>query len=132
MRFISPLALGMTEFLRKKQKLLETKMRPKSSHQIHHLILLAKDMKGYENLCALLSKAYLEGFYYKPRIDMDLLREYSEGLVCTTACLKGEVGYNFSLARTKELLARLKNCMIFLEMIFIWRFKRTVFLSSVQ
>ncbi|OUR96555.1 DNA polymerase III subunit alpha [Halobacteriovorax marinus] len=66
-----------------------------SNHQIHHLILLAKNNTGYENLCKLLSRAYLEGFYYKPRADIELLKEFSEGLICTTACLKGEVGYNF-------------------------------------
>lgn len=66
-----------------------------SSRQIHHLILLCKNNTGYKNLCKLLSQAYLEGFYYKPRADIDLLKEYSEGLICTTACLKGEVGYNF-------------------------------------
>ena len=66
-----------------------------SSRQIHHLILLCKDNTGYKNLCKLLSQAYMEGFYYKPRADLELLKEYSEGLVCTTACLKGEVGYNF-------------------------------------
>lgn len=66
-----------------------------SSRQIHHMILLCKNKKGYENLCLLLSKAYMEGFYYKPRADFDLLKEHSEGLICTTACLKGEVGYNF-------------------------------------
>ena len=66
-----------------------------SSRQIHHLILLCKNETGYHNLCQLLTKAYMEGFYYKPRADMDLLNEYGEGLVCTTACLKGEVGFNF-------------------------------------
>lgn len=66
-----------------------------SNHHIHHLILLAKNNTGYQNLCKLLSRAYLEGFYYKPRADIELLKEYSEGLICTTACLKGEVGYNF-------------------------------------
>jgi DNA polymerase-3 subunit alpha len=43
----------------------------------------------------LLSRAYLEGFYYKPRVDVELLKQYSKGLVATTACLKGEVAYNF-------------------------------------
>lgn len=64
-------------------------------HQIHHLVLLCKNQTGYRNLCKMLSKAYLEGFYYKPRVDIDVLREYSEGLIATTACLKGEVAYNF-------------------------------------
>ena len=79
----------------KRAKAISNQDEVESSHQIHHLILLAKDNKGYQNLCQLLSRAYLEGFYYKPRIDAELLKEFSEGLVCTTACLKGEVGYNF-------------------------------------
>jgi DNA polymerase III subunit alpha len=79
----------------KKTKTVGSQDEMESRHQIHHLILLCKNLTGYENLCKLLSKAYLEGFYYKPRADLDLLREFSEGLVATTACLKGEVGYNF-------------------------------------
>lgn len=78
----------------KKQKVVGSQDEEESRHQIHHLILLCKNEKGYENLCKLLSKAYMEGFYYKPRADYELLREHSEGLICTTACLKGEVGYN--------------------------------------
>jgi len=93
----------------RKAKTIGNQDETESSHQIHHLILLAKDMKGYENLCALLSKAYLEGFYYKPRIDMDLLREYSEGLVCTTACLKGEVGYNFFTGQDSKAVSAIKK-----------------------
>ncbi len=56
-----------------------------------HLILLVKDEKGYRNLCRLITKAYLEGFYYKPRIDKELLVRHSEGLIGLSACLKGEV-----------------------------------------
>ena len=59
--------------------------------QNHHLVLLAKNMKGYENLVRLISAAHLEGFYYRPRIDREILAQYSEGLVCMSACLKGEV-----------------------------------------
>ncbi len=58
----------------------------------NHLILLAKDGEGYGNLMALSSKGYTEGFYYKPRVDMDLLGEHSKGLVALTGCLKGAVG----------------------------------------
>jgi len=58
-----------------------------------HLILLAKDNSGYRNLVSLVTKAYTEGFYYKPRIDVDLLEQYSGGLIGLTSCLKGEVPY---------------------------------------
>ncbi len=57
----------------------------------YHQVLLAKDQTGYENLMQLSSTSFLEGFYYKPRIDLDLLREHHEGLVATTCCLQGQV-----------------------------------------
>jgi len=57
----------------------------------YHLVLLAKDRTGYENLIKLTTKSYLEGFYYKPRIDKDLLKEHSQGLVGMSACLAGEI-----------------------------------------
>ena len=59
----------------------------------YHLILLAKDSIGYRNLVTLVTKAYTEGFYYKPRIDKELLAEYGKGLIGLTSCLKGEIPY---------------------------------------
>lgn len=56
-----------------------------------HLILLCKDKEGYQNLIKLVSSAYIEGFYNKPRIDHDLLKKHSKGLVCLSACLAGEI-----------------------------------------
>jgi DNA polymerase-3 subunit alpha len=56
-----------------------------------HLILLAKDYAGYKNLIKLTTAGYLEGFYYRPRIDMELLREHREGLICLSGCLAGEI-----------------------------------------
>jgi DNA polymerase III subunit alpha len=56
-----------------------------------HLILLAKNFKGYQNLSRLCSKGFLEGFYYTPRIDKEILREFSEGLIASSACLGGEI-----------------------------------------
>ena len=57
----------------------------------HHLILLAKNLIGYRNLLKLVSAAYTEGFYYKPRIDKELLERYHEGLIVSSACLGGEI-----------------------------------------
>ena len=57
----------------------------------HHLILLVKNNEGYKNLIKLVTLSYLEGFYYKPRIDKELLREHSNGLIALSACLKGEI-----------------------------------------
>ncbi|MCG8592621.1 MAG: PHP domain-containing protein, partial [Proteobacteria bacterium] len=58
---------------------------------ISHLLLLAMNETGYRNLMTLVSKAYLEGFYYRPRIDMDLLRKHHEGLIATSGCLSAPV-----------------------------------------
>ncbi len=57
----------------------------------NHLVLLASDNQGYRNLMKLVSRGYLEGFYYKPRVDKALLREYSEGLIALSACIGGEI-----------------------------------------
>jgi len=62
-----------------------------------HLILLVKDEKGYKNLCQLITKSYLEGFYYRPRIDKELLAQHSEGLIGLSGCLKGEIGLYLGL-----------------------------------
>src|SRR5262249_7975495 len=68
--------------------------RPKKTgggDQANHLILLAENLDGYRNLSKLVSLAYLEGFYYKPRMDKDLLAQHSKGLIALSACLKGSV-----------------------------------------
>ena len=62
-----------------------------ANNPLWHLILIAKDDKGYKNLIKLVSTAWCEGFYYKPRINFELLQQYHEGLVCTSACLGGEI-----------------------------------------
>lgn len=62
---------------------------PNIDDRLGHLILLAKNNVGYKNLIKLVSLSFTEGFYYKPRIDMDILRKYSEGLICSSACLAG-------------------------------------------
>ena len=69
----------------------EKKVRSDGGWGNNHLILLAQNFTGYKNLMKLVTAGYLEGFYYRPRIDMDLLRKYSEGLICMSACLKGIV-----------------------------------------
>lgn len=65
---------------------------PKIDNLRFHLTLLAKNKKGYENLVTLVTKSHLEGFYYKPRIDKDLLEEHSEGLICLSGCFSSEIG----------------------------------------
>jgi DNA polymerase-3 subunit alpha len=70
----------------------------------YHLILLAENITGYKNLLRLASTGYTEGFYYRPRIDKQVLAEFNEGLICATACLKGEVPA--ALAAGNEKAAR--------------------------
>lgn len=65
--------------------------RPKIDERPYHLILLAKNLQGYKNLMKLTTIAHLDGYYYKPRIDHELLEKYHEGLIATSACLAGEV-----------------------------------------
>ena len=60
----------------------------------YHLILLAETDQGYRNLSKIVSKGFTEGFYYKPRVDREVLQEYHEGLICLSACLQGEVAVN--------------------------------------
>ena len=63
----------------------------KADAQPFHLVLLASDMTGYQNLCRLITDAHIDGYYYKPRIDREHLAKYSEGLIGLSACLNGEV-----------------------------------------
>ncbi len=64
---------------------------PNIDGKYNHLILLAKDNNGYKNLSKLVSLSFIEGFYYKPRIDKEILEKYHEGLICQSACLAGEI-----------------------------------------
>ena len=68
-----------------------TDRRPNVDDKRYHLVLLVKNETGYRNLVKLITKAHLEGFYYKPRIDEDLLREYGQGLIALTGCLQGKI-----------------------------------------
>ncbi|MBN1845988.1 MAG: PHP domain-containing protein, partial [Sedimentisphaerales bacterium] len=61
------------------------------SEASYHLILLAENLQGYRNLLKLASIGYLEGFYYRPRIDREVLERYREGLICTSACMSGQI-----------------------------------------
>jgi len=65
---------------------------PKTDAVRYHLTLLAKNDKGYHNLVELVTKSHLEGFYYKPRIDRELLEKHHEGIICLSGCFSGEVG----------------------------------------
>ena len=79
--------LGMEAYVAQGSRTDRTPARSSSNH----LVLLARNEVGYRNLIKLTSDSYLEGFYYKPRVDLELLRQHSEGLICLSACLKGKV-----------------------------------------
>lgn len=62
----------------------------------YHLVLLAENQEGYQNLIKIVSEGYVNGFYYKPRVDKDVLRKYSKGIICLSACMGGEVQSNLN------------------------------------
>ncbi len=73
--------------------------------QSNHLVLLAENLTGYQNLCRLVSFGFLEGFYYKPRVDKELLSKYSGGLIALSACLKGAVSQKLAMELPEAALA---------------------------
>lgn len=80
---------------------LENK-RPRVDEERFHLILLAKNNKGYQNLMKLVTEAHIKGYYYKPRIDLDVLRKYSEGLIGCSGCVQGHVSQLVIGGKMKE------------------------------
>ncbi len=74
-----------------------------------HLILLCENEQGYKSLCKMMSAANKDGFYYKPRIDRELLRAYNEGLICSSACIGGEISQYFLQGDEKRAEAALKE-----------------------
>ena len=85
---------------------------PKIDEKYNHLILLAKNNDGYKNLAKLVSLGFTEGFYYKPRIDKEILEKYHDGLICLSACLAGEVSQailNNNIEEAKKVALWFKN-----------------------
>ncbi len=80
-----------------------------SSEASYHLLLLCQNLIGYRNLCHLLSIAYREGFYYKPRVDWELLRERNQGLIALTACLGGEIPTLIGMKRMEDAASRARE-----------------------
>lgn len=82
------------------------------SNERNHLVLLAKNNEGYRNLVKMDSLAYIDGFYYKPRIDLDLLAKHSKGVICLSACLSGKIPRLLLMGDyegAKEYATKLKN-----------------------
>lgn len=82
------------------------------SNQLYHLVLLAKDKQGYANLVKLVSIAHCEGFYYKPRINFEYIKKFSEGLICLSACVAGEISdliLNHEVDKAREVAKKYKE-----------------------
>jgi len=87
-----------------------------------HITLLARDEVGYKNLMFLSSKAYQEGFYYKPRIDHELFSSHYQGLIALSGCLKGEIPRALLAGnRERPKLASLSTPIFWEKIIFIWK-----------
>lgn len=89
--------IGMEAYLHNSENLGD-----KSNKQRFHLCLFAKNQKGYENLMYLSSQSYIEGFYFNPRINKNLLKAHSEGLICSSACLQGEINFHLNTKNEKN------------------------------
>ncbi|BCX14130.1 MAG: DNA-directed DNA polymerase [Candidatus Dojkabacteria bacterium] len=92
--------LGCEIYLSPKKHTLK---QPVNGIKYYHLLLLAKNLDGYKNLIKIVTKAHVEGFYYKPRIDIETLKKYSENLICTSACLASPIARH--IIRNQEKIA---------------------------
>ena len=97
----------------------------------YHLVLLAENDEGYHNLMKIVSRGYTEGYYYKPRVDLELLREFHEGIIALSACLAGEVQKNITRGMYSEgRAAALRYEEIFGKGNFSWSCRIMEFRSS--
>lgn len=86
--------LGMEVYVApegRKNKTLKSESTGDNIAKYYHLLLLVKNEEGYKNILQLASKSYLEGFYYRPRVDKEILAQHSEGLICCSGCMSGEI-----------------------------------------
>lgn len=104
--------LGCECYCARRGRLL--KDNPKEDRGGYHLILLAKNLQGYKNLIKIVSLSYTEGFYYKPRIDKELLERYHEGIIVCSACLGGEIPQLIMSNRLEEA----KNSILWFKSVF--------------
>ena len=95
-----------------------------SDERYNHLVLLAENNIGYQNLMKIVSLGYLEGFYYKPRIDYEVLEKYSQGIIALSACLAGVVSSNLRKGLYESAKkSALKLQEILVRIIFIWNYR---------
>ena len=90
--------IGQNDVKLKKQG-VSKKLQPEGRKGNKHLILLAKNFQGYKNLCTLSHKSWTEGFYFDPRIDIEILEKYSQGIICSSACLSSLININLLYGR---------------------------------
>ncbi len=94
--------LGEEFYMAPGSRRIKESVKDSNEENSYHFLLLAKNLKGYQNLLKLSSIGYTEGFYYKPRIDMEVLEQHSEGLIAGSACLAGQIPRYIIKGRLKE------------------------------
>lgn len=92
--------IGCEVYMAPGSRFIKQTIKDKREDKSYHLTLLARNNKGYQNLMRLASFGFLEGFYYKPRIDKKILKEYSDGLIALSGCIAGEIPRNIIAGRT--------------------------------
>ncbi len=95
--------IGMEAYMAPAERGLRQKIEGEKDS--YHLVILAKNATGFRNLIKLSSVAFLEGMYYKPRIDFEVLKKYSEGLIVTSACMSGQIAHKLRTDRRQEAIA---------------------------
>lgn len=80
-----------------------------SADKYYHLVLLAENNQGYNNLMKIVSMGFIDGYYYKPRVDLEVLQQYHEGIIALSACLAGEVARNLERGMYEEAVAAAKR-----------------------
>jgi len=111
--------LGCEVYYLVKGSRLDKTHKPKDD-QLAHLLLLVQNQEGYKNLCRLISSSYVEGFYYKPRLDKEILKEHSQGLIALSCCSRGEVPRRIIEGKTGEALkAALELAQIFQDRFYL-------------
>lgn len=101
--------LGMDAYLAPGSRLEKKQDRDAVQHGPRRLVLLAQNLNGYQNLCRLSSIGYQEGFYWKPRIDYEVISKHNEDLICLTGGLRGEVADAFLREGPDSALEKIKN-----------------------
>ncbi len=99
---------GMKPILGMEAYMADDRKKRDIKNKYYHLLLLVQNQQGYKNLCKLISKSYTDGFYFKPRIDYSLLREYNEGLIATSTCLGGHIPQLLLAEQHDEALSKIR------------------------